>query len=242
MNCYKYFRNFVNSNCFFMKIGVIVAMGKELELFLPILNNRTEKKIDHLTFYSGIVGPHELVVMQCGIGKVNASIGTLTMIKNYAPELIINSGVAGGGDASIHVMDVVVGQRVAYHDVWCGPESELGAVQGLPLYYEAPSDVLALIPERNDVKLGLICSGDQFIDNIDSINRIKQNFPETLAVDMESGSIAQTCYIYHVPFLSIRVISDSPCANDDNTSQYQDFWLEAPEHTFSLVHDLIMQI
>lgn len=225
-----------------MRIGIIAAMSKEQELLLPLMQDRTEKKIDHLVFYSGTAGSHELVVMQCGIGKVNAAIGAVNMIKNYSPDLIINSGVAGGGDASVHVMDVVVSNRIAYHDVWCGPESILGAVQGLPLYYEAPRHVLELLPQRSDIKCGLICSGDQFIDTKEAYERIKQSFPDVLAIDMESASIAQTCHIYDIPFLSIRVISDSPGASTDNTSQYNDFWTDAPEHTFELVKTIIHRL
>ena len=158
---------------------------------------------------------------------------------SFLPDYVINSGVAGGADLSVNVMDVVAGARVAYHDVWCGPESELGQVQGLPLYFEGSKRLLDLIPERGDIHRGVICSGDQFIDKMDDLKRIKGNFPEALAVDMESGAIAQVCYLNKVPFLALRVISDSPGASHDNTRQYLDFWTDAPRETFALVRDII---
>ena len=193
-------------------------------------------------FHRGKIGRHDVMVMQCGIGKVNAAMGSLMLVNHFAPNFVINSGVAGGADKSVNVMDVVAGAQVAYHDVWCGPESEVGRVQGLPLYFEGASQLLDLLPERDDIHKGLICSGDQFIDKMDDVKRIKGNFPDALAVDMESGAIAQVCYLTKVPFLALRVISDSPGASHDNTRQYLDFWTDAPQETFSLLKDIIKRL
>ena len=225
-----------------MKIGIIVAMHKELELLLPLLQNSEESRMGGCEFHRGKVGRHDVIAMQCGIGKVNAAIGTLTLVNSFLPDFVINSGVAGGADQSISVMDVVAGARVAYHDVWCGPESELGQVQGLPLYFEGAKRLLNLVPDREGIHKGLICSGDQFIDTLDAVSRIKGNFPEALAVDMESGAIAQVCHLNKVPFLALRVISDSPGASHDNTRQYLDFWTDAPQETFNIVKDIITRL
>jgi adenosylhomocysteine nucleosidase len=225
-----------------MKIGIIVAMHKELELLLPLLQNSEESRMGGCEFHRGKVGRHDVIAMQCGIGKVNAAIGTLTLVNSFLPDFVINSGVAGGADQSINVMDVVAGARVAYHDVWCGPESELGQVQGLPLYFQGAKRLLDLVPDREGIHKGLICSGDQFIDTLEAVNRIKGNFPEALAVDMESGAIAQVCHLNKVPFLALRVISDSPGASHDNTRQYLDFWNDAPQETFNLVKDIITRL
>ena len=222
-----------------MRIGIIVAMAKELELLLPLLQDSEESRMGGFVFYRGNMGKHDVMVMQCGIGKVNAAMGALTLINAFLPDYIINSGVAGGADKSVRVMDVVAGERVAYHDVWCGPESELGRVQGLPLYFEGAKRLLDLLPDRDDIHKGLICSGDQFIDTIESVNNIKGSFPDALAVDMESGAIAQVCHLNHVPFLAMRVISDSPGASHDNTQEYLDFWTTAPQETFMLLKDIM---
>ena len=225
-----------------MKIGIIVAMRKELDLLLPLLKDSEESRMSGFEFHRGKIGQHDVMVMQCGIGKVNAAMGALMLVNHFAPNIVINSGVAGGADQSVSVMDVVAGARVAYHDVWCGPESELGRVQGLPLYFEGASQLLDLLPEREDIHKGLICSGDQFIDKMEDVNRIKGNFPDALAVDMESGAIAQVCHLCEVPFLAMRVISDSPGASHDNTRQYLDFWTDAPRETFALVKDIINKL
>lgn len=222
-----------------MKIGIIVAMHKELELLLPLLQDSEESRMGGCEFHRGKVGRHDVIAMQCGIGKVNAAMGSLTLINSFLPDYVINSGVAGGADPSVNVMDVVAGDRVAYHDVWCGPESELGQVQGLPLYFEGSRRLLDLIPTRKGIHKGLICSGDQFIDKMEAVERIKGNFPKAMAVDMESGAIAQVCHLSKVPFLALRVISDSPGASHDNTRQYLDFWNDAPRESFAQVKDLI---
>ena len=168
-----------------MKIGIIVAMHKELELLLPLLQNSEESRMGGCEFHRGKVGRHDVIAMQCGIGKVNAAMGTLTLVNSFLPDFVINSGVAGGADPTVNVMDVVAGARVSYHDVWCGPESELGQVQGLPLYFEGAQRLLNLVPDREGIHKGLICSGDQFIDTLDAVNRIKGNFPDALAVDID---------------------------------------------------------
>lgn len=222
-----------------MTIGIIAAMSKEVALLKPLLSNCVDNELDGFTFHCGKIGAHRVIVMQCGIAKVNAAIGTVAMIDNYRPTLIINSGVAGGADSSVNVMDIVVGTRVAYHDVYCGPETMRGAVQGLPLYFLGAEKVVEKIPERNDIKKGLICTGDQFIDRIEQVHEIKKIFPDALAVDMESAAIAHVCELRHVQFLSLRVISDSPGASHDNTTQYTNFWETAPRHTFEILRDLL---
>ncbi len=217
-------------------------MRKELDLLLPLLQDSEESRMSGFEFYCGKMGRHDVMLMQCGIGKVNAAMGTLMLVNNFTPNYVINTGVAGGADTKVNVMDVVAGARVAYHDVWCGPESVLGQVQGLPLYFEGAKRLIDLVPERDHIHKGLICSGDQFIDTIEAVNRIKGNFPDALAVDMESGAIAQVCHLNKVPFLALRVISDSPGASHDNTKQYLDFWTDAPQETFMLLKDIITNL
>ena len=88
-------------------------MDKELKLLIPLLNDCTTKDIDGYRFYCGTVGNTDIIAMKCGIGKVNAALGTMVMIENFEPELIINTGVAGGTGGNAGVLDIVVGTRVA---------------------------------------------------------------------------------------------------------------------------------
>ncbi len=170
-----------------MKIGIIVAMGKELKLLLPLIENLSTITINDIAFHTGNINNHKITAMQCGIGKVNAAIGALTMIENFHPDLVINTGVAGGAGSAAGILDVVVADQIAYHDVWCGPGTEWGDAAGCPRYFTSVPEISALPCLNNDprIKHGLICSGDIFVSKAEEVERIKGLFPQVLAVDME---------------------------------------------------------
>lgn len=229
-----------------MTIAIINAMHKEQEQLVALLKDVNTVQKGHFSFVEGTLNGHRLVLMESGIGKVNAAIGAVELIQHCQPQALINTGVAGGIDAQLSVMDVVAGQRVAYHDVDCGPESELGQVQGLPLYYEGDKALLNAAqtiqtPEGTTSHSGLICSGDQFITDHAQLQKIKDRYPDGLAVDMESGALAQVCYIYKIPFLSFRIISDTPGA-DNHFNQYQNFWGTMAERSFGVTKALLQAI
>ena len=206
-----------------MKIGIIVAMDKELQ------------QLQHL-FTDGNV-----VVEKCGIGKVNAALGAAEMIRRHHPDVIVSSGCAGGNGDDIHGQDVVVGAEVSYHDVYCGTSIDqttvYGQVQGMPARYKADGQLLAkacrVKCEGFSVHPGLIVTGDWFVDSKDKMRDIISHFPEAKAVDMESAAIAQTCYKYGVPFISFRVVSDIPL-RDTDASMYHDFWNTIAENSFQV--------
>ena len=225
-----------------MKIGIIVAMGKELNLLLPLIEDHSTITLNDIAFHTGCIGRHEITAMQCGIGKVNAAIGTLTLIENFHPDLIINTGVAGGAGSIAGILDVVVAEKIAYHDVWCGPGTQWGDAAGCPRYFQSVPEIVSLPCLNNDnIKRGLICSGDIFISKAEEVARIKSLYPEVLAVDMESASIAQVCFLKNIPFFCARVISDTP-GGEDNIAQYENFWEDAPKHTFETLKMVINNI
>ncbi|MDR1273298.1 MAG: 5'-methylthioadenosine/adenosylhomocysteine nucleosidase [Odoribacteraceae bacterium] len=224
------------------RVGVIVAMREEYELARAVLACREERLVRGMRFVEGSADGVELVLVQCGIGKVCSAIGAVEMIRGYAPEIIINTGVAGGIDPSSRVMDVVVGDEVVYHDVWCGEGNAWGQVQGLPPRFRSDRGLyrlaLSIVPATGRVRGGLICSGDRFITGREELDEIRGRFPGGLAVDMESGSLAQTCHLYGVPFLSYRLISDTPGV-EEHAQQFRDFWTEAPARSFEMLRALI---
>ena len=225
-----------------MKIGVLTAMTSEFEQLAVLLESVAKCERNNIEYLVGRVGENEIILRQCGIGKVNAALGAAELIRAFSPDAMVSTGVAGGIDCCLGVMDVVVSTSIVYHDVWCGPGTIYGEASGYPLYFESDKRFSSLIPERADIKRGLICSGDKFIASLEEVQTIQKAFPQVLAVDMESATIAQVCYLRKIPVLVMRVISDSPGASKDNTAQYNDFWQDAPAHTFNLVQELLKQI
>lgn len=191
--------------------------------------------------------PEDKVILQkSGIGKVNAAIQAVEMIRQFQPDCIISTGCAGGNGDDVNVQDVVVSTQLAYHDVYCGEaigHSVYGQVQGLPPRFEADPSLLekALslsLPKGLKVHPGLIVTGDWFVDTKEKMREIVGHFPEAKAVDMESCAIAQACYINKVPFISFRVISDIPL-RDTDASMYHDFWNTIAQNSFQVTKTFI---
>ena len=211
-----------------MKIGIIVAMDKELRQLQTLFNDGN------------------VLVQKCGIGKVNAALGAQRMINEFHPDAIISSGCAGGNGDDVNIQDVVVSKELTYHDVYCGTaidnSTQYGQVQGLPARYQADPTLLdkALSLHPSDISLhpGLIVTGDWFVDSKDKMREIVGHFPEAKAVDMESCAIAQTCYLHQVPFISFRVISDIPL-RDTDASQYHNFWETIADHSFQVTKTFV---
>lgn len=222
-----------------MTTGIIVAMDKELNLLFPLLSGHCTLNINNFEFHKGKIGAHDVIVAKCGIGKVNAALGALTLIENFHPALVLNSGVAGGtgaGNPPAEILDVVLATRIAYHDVWCGPGTEPGEAAGCPRFFTCPlSDD---IRKRLGAKEGLLASGDIFVDKAEDLRRILAIYPDAIAVDMESAAIAHTCNLKSVPFVCLRVVSDTP-GEEGNAAAYNDFWTKAPERTFEAVERLL---
>ena len=228
-----------------MKIGIIIAMDKEFRRISEQLDGLKVEIDGGRKFVTGRLGDNELVLHQCGIGKVNAAIGASEMIRRYNPDLMVSTGCAGGGRTDMEVMDIVASTELAYHDVYCGEamgKTVYGQVQGMPARYTSPSELVekakAVSPR---VHAGLIVTGDWFVDSKEKMREIVGHFPEAAAVDMESAAIAQTCHIYGIPFISFRVISDIPL-NDTNAAMYHDFWNTVADHSFETTKEFLLKL
>ena len=219
-----------------MKIGIIAAMSSEYKQVAQLLENKKEYTEGMYEYTEGKIKNNTVILTKCGIGKVNAAVGAVELIRTFQPDCIISTGVAGGIDKCLKVMDVVASARIVYHDVWCGEGNAYGQIQGMPTFFEGNKtlfDCAISLDTETPIHGGLICSGDKFITDREELNVIKGNFPEGLAVDMESGSIAQVCHIYKVPFISFRIISDTPGA-ENHWEQYTNFWGEMADRSFGV--------
>lgn len=229
-----------------MTIGILVAMAVEFDQLAKLMEDKATASEGGAQFTTGKIGKHNIVLMQCGIGKVNAAVGTTLLIRHFTPDCIISTGCAGGIDECLNVMDVVVSRELVYHDVDCGVTlgCELGQVQGLPLRFQGDTrlvEAATKLETNTHIHAGLICTGDQFITSRKALDKIKQNFPDGLAVDMESAAIAQVCYLQGVPFVSFRVISDTPGA-DEHQKQYEGFWTDMADRSFGITRSFIFAL
>ena len=219
-----------------MKIGIVVAMDKELQQLQQV--------------FSG----SDVAVRKCGIGKVNAALGAQQLINDIHPDVIVSTGCAGGNGDEVQVKDVVVSTELVYHDVYCGKAIDAttvyGQVQGLPARFKADPFLLQKAlelggqtssPSSPRIHPGLMVTGDWFVDSKEKMREIVALFPEARAVDMESCAIAQTCFLNKVPFISFRVISDMPL-HDTDASQYHDFWATIAQNSFQVTRRFIDSI
>lgn len=224
--------------------GILTAMSVEYRQVAAMLEGTETVKSGPQEFLTGRVGENKVVLLQCGIGKTNAATGVTNLIMTFHPDCIISTGVAGGIDTRLDVMDIVVGKEVCYHDVSCGDNCDPGQVQGLPRLFGGDEHLVQTATSLEaDVRIipGLICTGDQFITNRTELDAIKEKYPQGLAVDMESAAIAQVCHLWNVPFLSIRIISDTPGVRA-HFKQYLNFWDTMADKSFSVTREFLNRI
>lgn len=158
-------------------IGIIGAMEEEIILLKTKLEQGKEKKIADFTFLLGVLEGKDVCILQCGIGKVNAAIGCALLIHTFFPELIINTGSAGGINKDLKFGDVVIADRVIYHDVDVTAFDYLpGQIPGMPQIFTIPERIISLtheviqqlksediLPQSFNAVQGLIASGDTFM-------------------------------------------------------------------------------
>jgi len=198
-----------------MKIGIIGAMEQEVSILKQTIENCQEASKGGCTFYSGQLNGVEVVLLQSGIGKVAAAVGTAILLDQYQPDVVINTGSAGGFDSSLNLGDVVISTEVRHHDADVTAFGyEIGQMAQQPAAFTADAKLievtekaLAQMEDTHAVR-GLICTGDAFVASAERQEFIRKHFPSVIAVEMEAAAIAQTCHQFKVPFVVVRAISD----------------------------------
>lgn len=222
-----------------MKIGIIAAMEQELRLLVDKLEDKKEVTVIGNSYYTGRLGRHEVVLVQSGVGKVMSAMSVAILVDKFAVEGIINTGSAGAVAAGIAIGDVVIAEKLAYHDVDLTAFGyAYGQMSAQPLYFESDKvfvDVFKKILKQHDqaAHLGLIATGDSFIAGQDKIDRIKAAFPEVLAVEMEGAAIAQAAHATGRPFIVVRAMSDT-AAHDANMT-FDEFIIEAGKRSAQIL-------
>lgn len=210
-----------------MKLGIICAMEEELRTLVENLDNASKITRHGYVFHTGSIGRHEVVLVQSGIGKVMSAMAVTLLVEVFSVEGIINTGSAGAVNHELKIGDVVVADKLAYHDVDVTAFGyAFGQMAQQPLYFESSKYFVSELKKaiENPV-VGLITSSDSFISSDGRIAEIKKHFPDVLAVEMEGASIAQAATALKKPFVIIRAMSDT--ASHDANVKFDEFIIKA---------------
>ncbi|XPV77762.1 MAG: 5'-methylthioadenosine/adenosylhomocysteine nucleosidase [Desulfovibrio sp.] len=199
----------------YTRFGIVAAMEEEITLLLRHMSKVREHKIGVFIYYTGNLHGMEVGVILCGIGKVNASVGTTILIERFEPHCLINTGVAGAIVSHAAIGDIILATEVRHHDVDATAFNyEMGQIPEMPAAYCSDNELINLALKGyqssggQQVLCGQILSGDSFIHTKSQIDHIEKNFPQVMAVEMEGAAIAQVAYTFSLPFLIIRSVSD----------------------------------
>jgi len=232
-------------------IGIIGAMEKELSLLCEAMGKYNTQKAGGFEFFTGKIYDKDVTLLRCGIGKVNAAIGCALLIERFKPNLVINTGSAGGINPNLKVGDAIISTGLVYHDVDVTAFNYApGQLPGLPQIFpvgekfvkiaEEAIDELKkekLLPEDFNYQRGLIGSGDVFMHEKERIENVRRIFPDMAAVEMEGAAIAHCCALFSVPALVIRALSD--VAGVESPMSFVEFLPIASKHSTEIVKKMV---
>lgn len=229
-----------------LRIGVIGAMHLECQFFreqllAPLHTRYLDIKVTH-----GSWSGHEICLLESGIGKVNATLAAEWLARDFKPDLIINTGSAGGIKKGALVGDFVFANQVCHHDVDVSPIGfEYGELPRLPVYYKIKDQWLELLDsvanQLNDKHhVGTIATGESFIYHDHQVSMIQQRFENVIACEMEAAAVAQVCYLHSIDFLILRSLSD--VAGKEAQTSFNQYIDQAGRKSTELVLGLISQL
>lgn len=224
-----------------MTIGIIAAMQMELDGLKAAMTDTETETVSGMEFVRGTIGGNTVVAVVCGIGKVFAALCAQTLILRYAPDAVINIGVAGAVGPGLRVLDVVIADKVCQHDMDTSAIGDpVGLVSGVnEIYFPADFrlvDGLRRAAETCGVRhvTGTVASGDQFLHESEKKQWIHDTFG-AIAGEMEGGSVGQVCFVNRVPFAVLRAISDG----DGGGMEYSEFAPIAARQSIDVVLEFL---
>ncbi len=226
-------------------IGIIGAMDSEVDSLKAAMEIERTTAVAQMEFCEGALGDKRVVIVKCGVGKVNAAMCAHTLINQFGCAKVINTGVAGSLDNRIDIGDIVVSVDAVQHDYDCSPmgfkrgEILYTGLVAFPANEELRSAAVNAVREAApDVKVfeGRVCSGDQFIASREQKDAIISEFGG-LCCEMEGAAIAQVCYLNETPFVIIRAISDK--SDGSQEVEFETFQAEAAKHCADAVQYMV---
>lgn len=227
-------------------LGIIGAMPEEVEQLKQEMDQVQVISAAGMEFYKGKLEGRDVVVVRCGVGKVNAAMCVQILADRFEVNGIINTGIAGSLRAEINIGDMVLSTDAVQHDVDATVFGyRPGQVPQMDVFaFEADERLRAAAKEccRNvnpDISVfeGRVLTGDQFIAGKDKKEWLEETF-HGFCTEMEGAAIAQAAHLNQIPFLIVRAISDK--ADDSATMDYPEFERQAIIHSTRLTKELVL--
>lgn len=227
-----------------MLLGIIGAMDEEVKILKNEMTVEKREEKAKMEFFTGKLWDKDVVIVTCGIGKVNAAVCAQILADYYKVDKVINVGVAGGIGDHIYPGDVVIAENLVQHDIDTSAFGDkLGQVPRMDTFdfkcdaelIEAAKSACKNIKDHKSF-VGRIVSGDQFIASVEKIRWLSAEF-EALACEMEGGSIAHVCYLNSIPFVVIRSISDN--ANNGAHMDFEKFTPIAVNNSINILKNML---
>jgi adenosylhomocysteine nucleosidase len=225
-------------------IGLIGAMDEEVAVIKAWMTDVREQSIAGCDFFIGSFEGKEVVLLKSGIGKVNAAVSTTLLLSQFQPEYVINIGSAGGFDPDLQVGDVVISDQVVHHDVDVTAFGYvMGQVPNMPATYAANNDLVNLAKKalqavtKVQAKVGLIGTGDSFMNDPVRVEAVRAIFPALVAVEMEAAAVAQVCFKFGTPFVVVRSLSD--IAGKESPQSFEEYLKVAAENSSLMIQQML---
>lgn len=223
-------------------LGIIGAMAVEVDSLKKKMAVTENVEIAGMRFLKGRLGKTDIIIAQCGIGKVFAAACTQAMIMRFSPDYILNIGVCGSLTGDVKTGDIILGERALQYDMDTSAVGDpVGLISGINKIYFECSDELnsaieKVIAEKGiNYKKGVVATGDRFISSSQLTEYLRKNF-DAVGGDMESGAIGHVCYINGVEFSILRAMSDS--GDESADTDYKASLDFAVKSTVEIVSDL----
>jgi len=226
-------------------IAIVGAMDEEVKAILDELDDYKTETFGPLVFHLGHLSDKSVLVIQSGVGLSMAAMSLSVSISRYPITHVINIGTAGGLLEHQQVLDLVISDKITYHDydITAFGNPRNFSEQNKTVFYSDQTliDHVLALNMTDRIWIGPIVSGNQFISSQNQIDEIRSHYPEAMCVEMEGASIAHVATLFKIPFIIIRSLSDI-VLHHDNHMTFEDYLIKASQRSAKLCKDLVDRI